>query len=81
MCLSTSRACNKLKKLCQEEGLHVCGPQGPVTHNIVRSKRRAYMSVDLKGLGTNHVTWCWGTEEDLEEKNHSISQHVMDIST
>ena len=32
---------------------------------IVPSRRRAYVFVDLKGLGTDHVTFCLGTEEEL----------------
>ena len=33
------------------------------------------MSVDLKGLGTNHVTWCWGIEEDLEKKSFNFATY------
>ena len=38
------------------------------------------MFVDLKGLGTDHVTWCWGTEEDIRSFLHAMARHIMDIT-
>ena len=38
------------------------------------------MFVDLKGLGTNDVTWCWGTEENLH-KNGMQWHNIQDNAT
>ena len=39
------------------------------------------MFVNLKGLGTDHVTWCWGAEEDYQTKLHSMAQNLTNIAT
>ena len=40
------------------------------------------MFMDLKGLGTDHMPWCWGTEEDLNKKLHAMAQQdLTDIAT
>ena len=49
-----------------QEGLHVCEPSGPVKHTKFCSRS---VSMDLKGLGTDHLTWCWGMEKKHLEKN------------
>ena len=57
------------KNLFQEGVLHVCELEGPVTRLIFHSKRRAYMFVELKGQGTDHVT------------KHGMAKHQTDITT
>ena len=39
-----------IKTLIQNEGLTVCGPQGPLTHNIFFIQEEGLVFVDLKGL-------------------------------
>ena len=49
-----------------------------VTHKMYCSRRRVYAFVDLQGLGTDHVTWFWGTEVDL---CNVMAKHLIDIAT